>query len=345
MANFNFSQIFIKDAKLPLVIQPQSKKQANYSDLIQFLREENPLFKEQLLNYGAILFRGFNVSSAEQFSEVISASSLGAIFNYDLCAVPRSKIQEGIYTSVNCHESYCIPMHNEKSYDPEFPSHIFFNCLHAAETGGITPLADAHQVWLSLPQFMQEKLRAKGIKYSRYYYGKSLRQKLVKAIGSNFSGRTWMSGFQTENKHELEQILNKTGRKGVWTSKGNGLIVEVILPAFRYHPITNKIVWFNQSDHNNHSYNGYFSVINQTIKNPIVRFILSQKSFLPYVASYGDGEPISKKEADIMHFAIQKNKVSTPWQQGDLMVIDNYSCMHGKEPHTGKRLLLAGMTA
>ncbi|STX40478.1 pyoverdine biosynthesis regulatory gene SyrP-like protein [Legionella donaldsonii] len=344
MANFDFTYTFLNREKLPLLIQPTSERQANVDTLIHFLNEENAFFKEQLLQYGAIRFHGFHVNSAEQFAAVISACSLGMLFNYDLCAVPRTKIQEGIYTSINIHESFSVPMHNEKSYDPEFPNYIFFNSLKTPGFGGNTPLADGHKIWLSLPDSLQQKLEAKGMLYRHFFYGKGLRQRFVRLIGKGLNCRTWMSAFQTEDKNELEKILHNLNLQFRWTSKGNGLITERALPACRRHPINNKVVWFNQAAHNNLYYNKSFVAINRTVKNPIARFILSHRNFLPYVVFYGDGEPISKEEADLMHFAIKKNIVSTSWQVGDLMVVDNYSCMHGKEPHKGERLLLAAMT-
>ncbi|HEL8436747.1 TPA: TauD/TfdA family dioxygenase, partial [Legionella pneumophila] len=55
MAYHQLSYTFLNHQKLPLIIQPQAKAEGNIDVLKQFLKEENTLFKEQLLNYGAII--------------------------------------------------------------------------------------------------------------------------------------------------------------------------------------------------------------------------------------------------------------------------------------------------
>ena len=108
--------------------------------------------------------------------------------------------------------------------------------------------------------------------------------------------------------------------------------------------MNNKEVWFNQCDHNNQYYNSYQNVLHSRVKSRVARVLLSYKKLAPNVVLYGDGEPISRTEADQMHVALQKSKISIPWRQGDVMILDNYLCMHGKEPHNGERLILTGMT-
>lgn len=342
MGKFPFH--FVNNEKLPCVIQSSGKKQAPLEDLIDFLHREQALFKAQLLAYGAILLRGFAVRSADDFAEVIRACNLGRLFHYDVCVIPRTKIREGIYTSINAPESSALALHNEKSYSPDFPSHIYFYCQQAPKEGGSTPLANAHQVWLDLPLPLQQKLHDKGIMYCKYYYGKSLRQRYVNLIGGKVYGQTWMNIFKTDSKEDVERILQARNEPFRWVSKGNGLMVESVLPAHRHHPVNQKVVWFNQSDHNNIYYSGSYAKMTHQIKNPIARLILSRPSFLSYLAHYGDGEWITQSEADAMHIAIEKNKVSTPWKSGDVMVVDNYLCMHGKESHRGDRLILTAMT-
>lgn len=334
---------FLNQQKLPLMIQPQAKSEGNIHDLKQFLKEENALFKDYLLHYGAIILRGFHVNTAEQFLEVIQAGDLGPNYSYEYCPIPRTRIKENIYTSINIHPSFNLALHNEKSYDYDFPSHVFFNCIHAPEEGGDTALADGNKVWFSLPEFLQKKLQSKGILYRRHYYGSGIRYKMIRLIGKNSGCMTWMERFQTNDNKKVEMMLHQMGQQFRWV-QGNGLITEQLLPAYRNHPVSGKLVWFNQINHANHYYNGTSDYIKSKITNPFARFILLHKYFHPYIAFYGDGEPLSKQESDCINSAIQKNTVSTSWQPGDVMIVDNYSCLHGKTPHTGNRLILVGLT-
>ena len=264
---------FLNDDRLPGVIQPQGKYRASVDHLIELIHDENELVKEHLLTYGALLLRGFHVNSAEQFSEVIRACSLGPMFNYDLCPIPRTKIKEGIYTSINAPSYTRVPMHNEKSYHPIYPSHIFFNCIEAPKTGGSTPLVDAHKLWLSLPEALQEKLYTKKVMYRTHYYGEGIKHKLISLMGGEGIYRTWANQFNTRIKNEVERLLNEQELPFRWALKAHALITELILPAYRYHPLNKKIVWFNQVDHKNDYYNTYYSRIKNYIRNPIFRFI------------------------------------------------------------------------
>ncbi|HGC5940934.1 TPA: TauD/TfdA family dioxygenase [Legionella pneumophila] len=343
MAYHQISYAFLNHQKLPLVIQPQAKLEGNVHVLKQFLEEDNALFKEKLLKYGAIILRGFHVHTAEQFLEVIQSSNLGPNYSYDFCPIPRTRITDNIYTSINIHPSFNLALHNEKSYDQDFPSHIFFNCIHAPDTGGATVLADGNKVWFSLPTFLQKKLQSKGILYRRHYYGTGIQYKMIRSIGKNSGCLTWMERFQTDDKSQVEVMLQQMGTQFQWI-QGNGLITEQLLPACRNHPISGKLVWFNQSNHANRYYNGTSDYIKSKITSSFIRFILLHNYFHPYTAFYGDGEHLSKQEADCINSAIQKNTVSTAWQPGDVMIVDNYSCLHGKTPHTGNRLILVGLT-
>lgn len=333
---------FLNQDRLPLIIQPECLKQGNINYLIQFLKDENAVFKEQLLCYGAVLLRGFHIHLAEHLALVINTCNLGSPFDYGSGLIPRTKINAEVHMITNAHEGN-IPMHNEKSYSNDFPHHLYFNCISAAKKGGNTPLADSHRVWSSLPDEVQHKLFEKGILYHKFYYGNSIKQKYAQVISGGIGCEIWMSAFQTESKSEVEHALNKRQISFRWLDKINGLITEEILPAARQHPMSNKVVWFNQSSHMNY-YCNYTYGVDRSLYNSISRLLLPAKRFLTRFASYGDGEPISKSDSYCINQAIQINKISIPWQEGDVMVVDNYLCMHGKESHSGERLILVGMT-
>lgn len=52
--------------------------------------------------------------------------------------------------------------------------------------------------------------------------------------------------------------------------------------------------------------------------------------------TYGDGTPISVNEMHQIRQTIHKNMVFSQWQQGDLLMIDNLSTSHGREPTYAK---------
>lgn len=333
---------FLNQNSLPLIIQARNQNQANIDYLLQFLKGENAAFKAQLLDYGAILFRGFNIFSAEHLSLMIDHCNLGTPHDYGQGLIPRTKITNDVHRITHPRET-AIPMHNEKSYSKDFPHHVYFNCIRAATEGGNTPLADAHKVWLSLPEALQLKLRTKGILYHKFYYGPGIKQKYAQLISRGIDCETWMNAFQTDCEYQLGQFLEQSKIQYRWSKRTNGLLIEHKLPAYHHHPINNRIVWFNQSNVMNY-YHNYIYGNDKLIKHPIFRLMLPPKRFLTHFASFGDGEPISKSDAHLIHHAIQRNQISIPWQEGDVMVIDNFLCLHGKEPHRGERLLFVGMT-
>jgi alpha-ketoglutarate-dependent taurine dioxygenase len=334
---------YLNNQKLPALVQAKNIKNAHYNCLVDLLTNNNTDFKNLLVQAGAILFRGFGVNSPKKFLEVINACNLGLNSEYKVCPIPRKQIAAGVHVFAEPFPRD-IPLHNEKSYEHDFPDHVYFNCLKTANTGGYTPLADGHKIWLSLPESLQYKLKTKGILYRRFYYGNSFPYKMLRFLDKNLLCKTWMSLFQTQDKHEVEHILTTMGHEFQWAKKGNELITEIKLPAVRNHPITHKSVWFNQSNLSNHFLYYRNMMIKSYIKNPLARTILSGTRILPYIALYGDEERISEHETRIINDAIARHTVSTPWQVGDVMIVDNYACLHGKTAHTGERLILVGLT-
>ena len=59
--------------------------------------------------------------------------------------------------------------------------------------------------------------------------------------------------------------------------------------------------------------------------------------------SFGDGTPISILEIHQIRQAIHKNLVLNRWEKGDLVMIDNLSTSHGRQPtyDLGRRIVVA----
>jgi hypothetical protein len=332
-------QYFLNKQQLPLVIEPESENQADFAYLKHYLKENNSTFKKALQEYGGILFRGFQVDALDKFAEIISSCSLGMPYKYELCAAKRTYLREGITASLN----YDIPMHNEKSYAVDYPTHIYFNCLQAPKEGGETPLANGRKIWLSLPENLQNKLKSKGIIYHRHYYGLGIWYKFLKWICEDTVVLSWPAQFETNDPKRVERIVKEREEYLKW-GFGGGLFTKILLPSCRMHPQKKELVWFNYSNMLNPHDNYLSNFFKSKVSNALFRFILLNKYMHPYLASFGDGEPISKEEAKFIKEAVAKNTTLFTWKEGDVLILDNYACLHGKNPHAGDRLVLVGLT-
>jgi len=53
---------------------------------------------------------------------------------------------------------------------------------------------------------------------------------------------------------------------------------------------------------------------------------------------YGDGTPIAKEDLEHIDEVTMRNLVYVPMSEGDVVLVDNYQVMHGRDVFTGERL-------
>src|ERR1700741_2324473 len=134
------------NSPLPLVLRPATRGVR----LIEWARNNASFIDSSLLQYGAILFRGFDLVEAAELESLIETVS-GPLLNYSYRSTPRSLVSGRIYSSTEYPAHQSIPLHNENSYSRSWPMKIWFFSMQVAKQGGATPIADSRKIFKAIP--------------------------------------------------------------------------------------------------------------------------------------------------------------------------------------------------
>nr|QEO74780.1 AMP-dependent synthetase and ligase [uncultured bacterium] len=307
------------EAAFPLVVQPSIEE----LDLARWAEANGDFVEEELLKHGALLFRGFDVSSVEDFRRFAGTVTTDLV-NYIEGSSERILLGDQVYTSSEYPAEYFISLHNELSYAHKWPGRIFFCCLQPPQQGGETPIADSRKVLNLISPQIKENFLRKGVKYVR-----NLR-------AGNGAGLSWQMVFETDDQGFVEGYCREGGIEFEWKQEG-GLRTSQVRPAVARHPRTGEMVWFNQADQWHPS--------NLGGKLATGLGAAMKEEDLPINAYYGDGSPFDVPTLDAIRRAYQEAAVTFAWQKGDVMLLDNMLVAHGRMPFSGPRRVAVAMGA
>lgn len=291
-------------------------------DFIQFYESSRAIIDEHLHSQGAVLFNGINIRNRQDFQQAVSSTGTRFIDYVDGNS-PRTKLSDIVYTSTEYDSTKTITQHNELSYSANWPSRIFFCCIQPAGSGGETPLADGRKVLRQMDKHIVHLIDEKGLTYIRNLHG-----------GNGF-GPSWQHTFETDDPVQVENYCRKLAMEFEWKEDGT-LKLKHHRKGIIYHPVTGEKVWFNQIDqfHPTHLGKDVYDVLSE---------MYGSDEELPTSVTLGDGTPIEDKMIqDIMH-TIDTVLVAKPWQQGQLLLVDNVLVSHGRKPFTGQREIVVSM--
>ncbi len=285
------------------------------TDCLAWGKKHKDAINNLLVQYGAVLLRGFEIGSAEKFNDLFSIL-VGQALEYKNRTSPRDQVFNNVYTSTSHPSDQVIHMHTENSYSKTSTRIISFFCLVPSPTGGQTPIADERELMAYLKESTRNKFRDKQIQYVRNVFP---------GIGLNLK-----SIYQTDDKEELSKIFRESGVEYTWLSDSH-LRLKWVLPAFINHPVTNEEVWFN------HMFFGH-----KSLYDPMVLELFDEED-LPFVTYYGDGTPIEDEVIDEFKEFYENNSIVFRWEKDDFLLLDNMMYSHGRKPYEGPRTILTAM--
>lgn len=313
----------------PLIIHANEACAQFLDESVVWLKNNKDIIEELLLIEGGIYFRGFKLDATTDFEQFIDAFPAQDI-NYVGGVAPRGNAQGRTYESTQWPKDLKIPMHQEMAYMHRQPNKVCFYCLQAPIKDGETLVGNARKLALdTLDPVFLEKLRKKGLTYER-----NMRDVNV-SFGDEDLDRvhtTWQVQYQTEDKVEVEKILIENGYSFRWEENGS-LTSCWNTPAFRKHNVSGQEVLF-QSGHGTQTSSAMFGHLYEAKMKP---FYANSEHPQPFLTTFGDGELIAQKDIDALLELYRQAEVKVPYQNSDVVLLDNQLTLHGRNTFDGDR--------
>lgn len=303
---------FLNGRSLPLTLEFDSDV-----DLPSWISEHRSGLRAELHRYGALLFRS---PAPADFQEVVRSFSAGQV-DYRGGTAIRSRVSADTYTASEYPARLAIRQHSEFCYSSDWPMLLFFYCDIPAAVGGQTPLVDNRVLYREMPDDILKQFIERDLLYERGY-------------GYN---RTWQRSYETESRAEVEEICAREGRLVEWLDDDQ-LHTYERRPAVVIHPVTGEPVWFN------YAIGFHISRMDDEIRDALSTSPEDTDNQLwPNNVFWGDGAEIDAGTINKVNALVATHTAQFDWQHGDVLIVDNMLCGHGRQPYEGPRRILLKM--
>jgi alpha-ketoglutarate-dependent taurine dioxygenase len=309
------ASLMFPDQRMLLVVPAPSGVQ----NLGSFVQAHDREIQAALLEHGAVLLRGFNVHSVDDFARVIDSTGMERI-NYVYRSTPRTVVADKIFTTTEYPPQQEILLHNENAFQRDWPLKVVFCCLIPAASGGATPLGDMRNITAAIGPALLERFAERGVRYIRHY--------------RRHIDLSWQVVFQTEDPGQVAEFCRAEGIDHEWLDSET-LRTSQVAHGAAAHPLSGERVYFNQA----HLF--HVTSLGEAGAQSLIKMFGADR--LPRHATYGDGQEIAVEDLERVRTAFRQHEVSFPWQSGDVLLLDNMQVAHGRRPFTGERKVLAAL--
>merc|ERR1712238_530999 len=305
---------------------------------LEYFRSNAMEIKRKMTENGAVVFRDFELTKKQDgFVKFYEAVGMNVCLDplHSVSARPTADGTKGsaVYEAVNkeSRKNFFIGMHNE-FVGTRAPRAAAFVCLKAADEGGEFLIADGRSIFRDLKPDFVEKLYDRSIRYS--------------VMELPFFG--WL-----DNVPEAVQGPLKVGIRELASAAINGKVdFSVDLqwgeggyddvrflqarapsqPPIVIHPVTGDPTWFC----NVHSHSSKLRKSREDIYGA-ERFEDGASQINKSDMFFGDDGDISDDELKHMDEVTMKNIQYVKMTEGDVVLLDNYKCLHGRNVFNGTR--------
>ena len=359
--------IVSEETEMPLVIEPKGASDVAF--LQTFLASNSTQILADIAKYGAVLLRGFDITSEEAFENtLLSIQGFRGISDAFMSEEGRDHVGNLKYVlhTNSVYKTggtvYLGGFHSENYYSADVPSYICFCCLRPSDTGGETGLIHMQKIYQHLDEALQKKLEKNPFFVSK-----------------------WLVSDVAERYKISNEAVEKLCAHFQLPIVGKGLDKFVLMykPSVFLHPETKKkslqINLFELPTLNAEmrkcfmqDYQGkawfwhrfvwklpesvmsilefFYIIVASFIHSPIEALKIARskwrafkavhkKNNLPAFNDVKVGSCFDEDQVKELAKLIRNYYSSCLWKQGDILLVDNRQVMHAGMPGSGKRLL------
>ncbi|MEU0131317.1 amino acid adenylation domain-containing protein [Streptomyces sp. NPDC006289] len=260
---------------------------------------------------GAVMLRGVGARTHADVARVAAALGIEPLTEREGFA-PRTAPAPGVYSGSHWPAEDPMCMHHELSHAATVPGTLLFACL-TAPTGGRTTVADSQRVLAALPPGLTAPFAEHGWLLRRAYHD---------------VGLSWPEAFGSTDRTSVDAYCARSAVAHTWLPDGS-LVTRQRRAAVVAHPRTKVPCWFNQ-----------IAFLNGLTLEPAIREYLTDvygPDGLPFDTAAGDGTPVTADTVERINAVYDRFTVGEPWQEGDVLLVDNIRTAHAREPYEGDR--------
>lgn len=306
------------DSVFPYVLLCQDSK-ATLAEAADWVRSQHSELLALATRHGAVLLRGFPVTSAEDFDAMIAGLGLPNFpYERSLSNAVRVNRTPRVFSANEAPPNVQIFFHHEMAQTPLYPRWIFFSCEVAAEQGGATPICRSDVLLERLTEARPEFVKAceqKGLCYTNVMPNDNDAQSGM--------GRSWRSTLGVDTRDAAEARLRELGYQWEWLADGCLRATTPPLPAIVQMDDGRK-VFFNQLIA---AFRGWKDERNDPSK----------------AIRHGDGSPLDAEAVGVAVELAEELAFDLAWQVGDVVLVDNMVAMHARRPFVGTRKVFASL--
>merc|ERR1719297_671071 len=243
------------------------------------------------------------------------------------------KKNSAVYEAVNkeSRKNFFIGMHNE-FVGTRAPRAAAFVCFKPAETGGEFIIADGRSVFRDLDPKLLDRLYTRSIRYSVmelpfFSWIDSLREFMQSPVSGAVKGIV-SAAINAKVDFDVELLWGEGGYDNVKMLQARAPKQPPVL----LHPLTGDPTWFC----NVHSHSSKLRKDREAVYG-VERFEDGASQINKSDMYYGDDGTIDDADLEHMDEITMKHVQYVKMSEGDVVLLDNYKCMHGRNVFDGTR--------